>query len=80
MKAIMVAAAFALTAALTSPVPAQAASRSHAYDRSSGAYAQHVRRHHSAHRSRSVYSIRGHYRGTDPDPFIRDQLSRCRQC
>jgi hypothetical protein len=80
MKAIMVVAAFALTTALTSPVPAQAASRTHAYDRSAGAYAQQVRRHHSAYRSRSVYNIRGRYRGTDPDPFIRDQLRRCREC
>ena len=80
MKAIMVVAAFALTTALASPVPAQAGSRSHAYDRSAGAYAQHVRRHHSAYRSRSVYNIRGHYRGADPDPFIRDQLRRCREC
>jgi hypothetical protein len=78
-KAIVVV-AFALTTALTSPVPAQAASRSHAYDRSAGAYAQQVRRHHSAYRSRSVYNIRGRYRGTDPDPFIRDQLRRCREC
>jgi hypothetical protein len=80
MKAIMVAAAFALTAALTSPVPAQAASRSHAYDSESGTYTHHVRRHHSAYRSRSVYNIRGRYRGSDPDPFIRSQLGRCREC
>ena len=80
MKAIMVVAAFALTTALTSPVLAQAASRVHAYDRPAGAYAQQVRRHHSAYQSRSVYNIRGRYRGTDPDPFIRSQLGRCRQC
>jgi hypothetical protein len=81
-KAIMVV-AFALMmalAALTSPARAQTKPSSHAYDRPAGAYAQHVRRDHSAHRSRSVYNIRGRYRGSDPDPFIRDQLRRCREC
>jgi len=78
-KAIMVV-AFALTAALTSPAPAQAGSRSQAYDRPAGAYAQQLKRTHKVHRSRSVYDVRGHYRGADPDPFIRDQLKRCRQC
>ena len=77
---VIAVAAFALTTALTSPAPAQAGSRSHVYDRDSGAHAHQVRRHHSAHRSRSVYNIRGHYRGADPDPFIRDQLRRCREC
>ena len=79
-KAIMVVAAFALTTALTSTAPAQAGSRSQAYDRPAEAYAQQVKRTHRAHRSRSVYDIRGRYRGTDPDPFIRDQLRRCREC
>jgi hypothetical protein len=64
-KAIMIV-AFALSTALTSPVPAQAASRSHAYDRSAGAYAQQVRRHHSAYRSRSVYNIGGAIVGPTP--------------
>jgi hypothetical protein len=76
-KAILVV-AFALTTALTSPPPAQAASRTQAYDR--GAYAQQVKRTHRVHRSRNAYDIRGRYRGTDPDPFIRDQLRRCREC
>ena len=79
-KAIMVVAAFALTTALTSTAPAQAGSRSQAYDRPAEAYAQQVKRTHRVHRSRSVYNIRGHYRGADPDPFIRDQLRRCREC
>jgi hypothetical protein len=79
-KAIMVAAALALTTSLTLPAPAQARSRSLAYDSESGTYTHHLRRHHSTYRSRSVYDIRGHYRGTDPDPFIRDQLRRCREC
>jgi hypothetical protein len=79
-KAIMVVAAFALTTALTSPPPAQAVSRSQAYDRPAGAHAQQVKRTHRAHRSRNAYDIRGRYRGTDPDPFIRDQLRRCREC
>ena len=79
-KAMMVVAAFALATALTSPAPAQAGSRSQAYDRPAGAYAQQVKRTHRVHRSRNVYDIRGRYRGTDPDPFIRDQLKRCRQC
>ncbi len=78
-KAIMVV-AFALATALTSPAPAQAGSRSQAYDRPAGAYAQQVTRTHRVHRSRSVYDVRGRYRGADPDPFIRDQLKRCRQC
>jgi hypothetical protein len=80
MKAMMVVAAFALTTALGSSVPAQAGSRSHVYDRASGAYAQQVRSHPSAYPSRSVYNIRGRYRGSDPDPFIRSQLGRCREC
>ena len=79
-KATMVVAAFALATALTSPAPAQAGSRSQAYDRPAGAYAQQVKRTHRVHRSRNAYDIRGRYRGTDPDPFIRDQLKRCREC
>ena len=81
-KAIMIV-AFALTTALTPPPPAQAASRSQAYDRQAyahQAYAHQPRRTHSGHRSQNVYNIRGRYRGTDPDPFIRDQLRRCREC
>jgi hypothetical protein len=78
-KAIMVV-AFALTTALVSQAPAQTRSRSQAYDRQAGAYAQQPRRTHSVRRSRNVYNIRGRYRGTDPDPFIRDQLRRCREC
>jgi hypothetical protein len=76
-KAILVV-AFALATALTSPPPAQAASRHQAYDR--GAYAQQVKRTHRVHRSRNAYSVTGRYRGSDPDPFIRDQLKRCREC
>ena len=79
-KATMVAAAFALTTAITSPAPAQAGSRSQSDDRATAAYAYQHKRAHRVHRSRSVYDIRGHYRGADPDPFIRDQLKRCRQC
>ena len=79
-KAMMVVAAFALATALTSPAPAQAGSRSQAYDRPAGAYAQQVKRTHRVHRSRNAYDIRGRYRGSDPDPFIRDQLKRCREC
>jgi hypothetical protein len=78
-RAIMVV-AFALTTALTSPAPARTGSRSQAYDRDVGAYSHQLRRTHSAHRSRSVYNVRGRYRGADPDPFIRDQLRRCREC
>jgi|EndMetStandDraft_4_1072995.scaffolds.fasta_scaffold691437_2 hypothetical protein len=81
-KAMMVVAIALTTAALTtaptSQASAQTRSQSHSYDR--GAYAQQPRRTHSAHRSRSVYNIRGRYRGSDPDPFIRDQLRRCREC
>jgi hypothetical protein len=78
-KAMMVVAAFALATALTSPAPAQAGSRSQAYDRPTGAYAQQVKRT-GVHRSRNAYDVRGRYRGSDPDPFIRDQLKRCREC
>jgi hypothetical protein len=57
-KPIMVVAAFALTTALSLPAPAQAGSRSQAYDRPAGAYAQQVKRTHRVHRSRNAYNIR----------------------
>jgi hypothetical protein len=85
-KAILVV-AFALSMVLTSSVPAQNRSRSYTYDPATGAYAQQHRRAHSGYRnqspyaySRSPYDYRGRYRGTDPDPFVRDQLKRCREC
>src|SRR3989442_8093425 len=31
---------------------------------------------HSANAASNVYNTRGHYVGSDPDPFIRDQLAR----
>ena len=31
---------------------------------------------HSANPATNVYNTRGHYVGSDPDPFIRDQLAR----
>ena len=82
-KAILVAAC-ALTTALASPALARTGSRSYTYNPDTGAYAQQQRRAHSGYRSRSysrsLYDYRGRYRGTDPDPFIRDQLRRCREC
>jgi len=81
-KAILIVAAFVLTTATAPTSPASARSRSQAYNSETGTYAYQQRR---AHRNRSDYSrspydFRGRYRGTDPDPFIRDQLKRCREC
>ena len=71
-----------LTTALASPALARTGSHSYTYDPDSGAYAQQQRRANYRNRSysRSPYDFRGRYRGTDPDPFIRDQLKRCREC
>jgi hypothetical protein len=71
--------AFALTAVLASPAFAQT-TRSDAYDRQLGAYEHWLTKPHSIHPGWDVYNTRGRYRGTDPDPFIRSQLERCRQC
>jgi hypothetical protein len=79
MKAAMVV-AFALTTSLASPALAQTGSRFQAYDRHGAANVHHRTRAHSVHRGWNAYNIRGRYRGTDPDPFIRDQLRRCREC
>jgi hypothetical protein len=79
-KAILLIIVFAVATAVSSPASARSSSRAQAYDSETGTYAHHVRRHHSAYRSRAVYNIRGRYRGADPDPFIRDQLRRCREC
>ena len=68
----------ALTTMLASPAFAQTVSRSGPYDRQ--AYVHEWTRPHSVHPGWNVYNTRGHYRGTDPDPFIRDQLKRCREC
>jgi hypothetical protein len=77
MKAAVVV-VFALTTSLTSRALAQTGSRSQAYDRQGGTNVHQRTRPHSVHRY--AYNIRGRYRGTDPDPFIRDQLRRCREC
>ena len=58
-KVIMVVAAFALTTALSLPAPAQAGSRSQAYDRPAGAYAQQVKRTHRVHRGRNASRFHG---------------------
>jgi hypothetical protein len=79
-KAIMIVAAFALMTATALTSPASARSRSQAYNSESGTYAYQHKRTHRAHRSRNAYDVRGWYRGSDPDPFIRDQLKRCREC
>jgi hypothetical protein len=74
--------AFALTAVLASPAFAQAKSRtgSHGYDRQVRAYVHQLARPHSVHPRWDIYNDSGRYRGTDPDPFIRSQLGRCREC
>jgi hypothetical protein len=79
--------ACALTTAVASPALARTGSRSYTYNPDTGAFAQQQRRAHSVYRSRnaydynrSPYDYRGRYRGTDPDPFIRDQVKRCREC
>jgi hypothetical protein len=69
---------FAFTAVLASPAFAQTTSRAHSAAHHS--YAQHRAAPHASHRGWAVYNTRGRYRGTDPDPFIRDQLRRCREC
>jgi hypothetical protein len=71
---------FALMTMLASPAFSQTASRSGLYDHRIGAYAHEWTRPHSVHPGWEVYNTRGHYRGTDPDPFIRSQLGRCREC
>jgi hypothetical protein len=72
----MIGVAVALTAALASPALARPTAH-HATARQVTRYQQTVTIH-STHPAWDVYNIRGHYVGTDPDPFIRDQLARCR--
>ena len=80
----MMGAVVALTAILASPAfagPADSTrNNSHNSPGAYGAYARqtvpYARREHSAHPNWDVYDDRGHYVGTDPDPFIRDQLAR----
>jgi hypothetical protein len=69
-----------LSAALASPALAQTAAHTGSYDRQVGAYEHWLTEPHSAHPNWDVYDDRGRYRGTDPDPFIRSQLERCREC
>jgi hypothetical protein len=71
--------AFALTAALASPAFAQT-THSRAFARQLGPYEHWLTEPHSIHPRWDVYNTRGRYRGTDPDPFIRSQLERCREC
>jgi hypothetical protein len=74
--------AVALTAALASPAFAKTTPHtgSSAYNRQLGAYEHWLAEPHSVHPSWDVYDDRGRYHGTDPDPFIRSQLGRCREC
>ena len=73
MKAMM-GVAIALATVLVSPAFAKTAASRHdphnAYARQIQTYDQA-----RAHRSPNVY-VDGHYVGSDPDPFIRDQLAR----
>jgi hypothetical protein len=74
--------AVALTVALASPALAKTTPHtdSSAYNRQLGAYEHWLTEPHSVHPSWDVYDDRGRYHGTDPDPFIRSQLGRCREC
>jgi hypothetical protein len=74
--------AVALTAVLASPAFAQTTRHtgSSAFGRQVGAYEHWLTRPHSVHPNWDVYDDRGRYHGTDPDPFIRSQLGRCREC
>ena len=81
MKIFIVGAA--LAAALASPALAQSASH---YTVPSAQYAPNGRHGyiyppdnhaHSSNPANDVYDVRGHYIGSDPDPFIRDYLARC---
>jgi hypothetical protein len=77
----MMGVAFALTAVLASPAFAQTTPVAPGGDASlADSYEQQLRQPHSVHPNWDVYDDRGRYRGTDPDPFIRDQLERCREC
>jgi hypothetical protein len=80
MKIFIVGAA--LAAALASPALAQGASH---YTVPSAQYAPNGRHGyiyppdnhaHSSNPANDVYDVRGHYIGSDPDPFIRDYLAR----
>jgi hypothetical protein len=77
----MMGAAVALAAILASPAFAGPAdsTRNNSHN-SPGAYARqtvpYARPERSEHPNWDVYDDRGHYVGTDPDPFIRDQLAR----
>jgi len=80
MKIFIVGAA--LAAALASPALAQSASH---YTVPSAQYAPNGRHGyiyppdnhaHSSNPANDVYDVRGHYIGSDPDPFIRDYLAR----
>jgi hypothetical protein len=72
----------ALVAAFASPVAAQTI---HQYHSPYAQYAPNARQMyiyppdnhpHSRNPAYDVYDTRGHYIGSDPDPFIRDQLAR----
>ena len=74
--------ALGLTAALASPAFARTTPHTgaSAYNSQLGAYERWLYGPHSVHPTWDVYDDRGRYRGTDPDPFIRSQLARCRTC
>jgi hypothetical protein len=75
MKAMM-GVVIALTTALASPAFAKTAASRHDLHNAYGRQIQIQDRQQAwAHRSSNVY-VDGRYVGSDPDPFIRDQLAR----
>jgi len=80
MKTLL--ATVALAAAVASPALAQTrvtVPYQYAYEGGTYGYVKPWERHtHSASPSYDVYDTRGNYVGSDPDPFIRDELARDR--
>jgi hypothetical protein len=72
----------ALAAAIASPALAQTrvtVPYQYGYDNGSyGSVNQSARYGRSANPANDVYDTRGNYVGSDPDPFIRDDLARTR--
>jgi opacity protein-like surface antigen len=74
----------ALAAAFASPALAQTAQQYHSPYAQYTPNGQHMyiyppdNHPHSRNPANDVYDTTGHYVGSDPDPFIRDQLARSR--
>ena len=78
MKTLLAVAA--LAAAIASPALAQTRGPyQYGYNNGSYGYVKPWARHpHSANPANDVYDTHGNYVGSDPDPFIRDELARDR--